>query len=341
MDKACALEAEMPPKIRVSLASAVLLGLTEGVINTKPTTLYLLTYRTAKCVANCSFCSQARSSTSKADRLSRVSWPVFSTPQVIKHLKNTNTADIKRVCIQAMNYPDVFQDLLGLVQRLHTEAQIPISISCQPLTREQIIKLKDAGVDRVGIPLDVPTKELFEEVKGEAIGGPYVWEKSLEALRIGVQVLGRGKVSTHFIVGLGESDKELLTMVQKIVDMGVYPALFTFTPLPGTRLEGKVQPLVDRYRCIQLARYMIVSGQARCENIVFDEHGCIKKFNVNEFLVREMVKIGVPFMTSGCPGCNRPFYNERAGGPLYNYPRCLSQEEINEVEMNILRYING
>ena len=25
-------------------------------------------------------------------------------------------------------------------------------------------------------------------------------------------------------------------------------------------------------------------------------------------------------LTSGCPGCNRPFYNERPRGPIYNYP---------------------
>jgi biotin synthase-related radical SAM superfamily protein len=35
------------------------------------------------------------------------------------------------------------------------------------------------------------------------------------------------------------------------------------------------------------------------------------------------------FRTSGCPGCNRPFYNERATGPIYNYPRELREEEYN------------
>ncbi|HDI74230.1 MAG TPA: hypothetical protein ENF57_04430 [Candidatus Korarchaeota archaeon] len=26
------------------------------------------------------------------------------------------------------------------------------------------------------------------------------------------------------------------------------------------------------------------------------------------------------FLTSGCPSCNRPFYNERPRGPIYNFP---------------------
>jgi biotin synthase len=37
---------------------------------------------------------------------------------------------------------------------------------------------------------------------------------------------------------------------------------------------------------------------------------------------------GEPFQTSGCPDCNRPFYNEQPGGPLYNYPRPLMAGEV-------------
>ncbi|MEA1905235.1 MAG: radical SAM protein, partial [Candidatus Hadarchaeota archaeon] len=43
------------------------------------------------------------------------------------------------------------------------------------------------------------------------------------------------------------------------------------------------------------------------------------------------VNSGEPFRTSGCPGCNRPFYNESPRGPIYNYPKKLSPEEIDMV----------
>ncbi|MCW3977503.1 MAG: radical SAM protein, partial [Candidatus Bathyarchaeota archaeon] len=36
--------------------------------------------------------------------------------------------------------------------------------------------------------------------------------------------------------------------------------------------------------------------------------------------------------TSGCPGCNRPYYNERPGGPLYNYPRQPLPDEIRAIK---------
>jgi len=31
---------------------------------------------------------------------------------------------------------------------------------------------------------------------------------------------------------------------------------------------------------------------------------------------------------TGCDGCNRPYYNERPRGPMYNYPRPLNKKEV-------------
>ncbi len=51
----------------------------------------------------------------------------------------------------------------------------------------------------------------------------------------------------------------------------------------------------------------------------------------------ELPADGEPFRTSGCPDCNRPFYNEPPGGPLFNYPRPLTRAEadraVQEMEM--------
>jgi biotin synthase len=43
--------------------------------------------------------------------------------------------------------------------------------------------------------------------------------------------------------------------------------------------------------------------------------------------VSQYLADGDAFRTSGCPDCNRPFYNERPGGPMYNYARPLTLEE--------------
>src|SRR5690554_5658811 len=92
------------------------MGLLEGKLDVDPSTAYIMTYKAGKCTANCGFCPQAKNSQSKAELLSRVSWPVFSTQTVVGQIKNTfNAGKIGRVCIQALNYPTVFEDLTALV----------------------------------------------------------------------------------------------------------------------------------------------------------------------------------------------------------------------------------
>ncbi|RLI44233.1 radical SAM protein [Candidatus Bathyarchaeota archaeon] len=325
-----------PEKIRVSIGSAIVLGLTQGTLDAKPTTIYLLTYQPSKCHANCGFCPQAKTSKGRADLLSRVSWPPFPTEQVLHGIAQAaKRGEMKRVCIQALNYPTVFNDLLSLTKEIRLRTKIPLSISCQPLSRKQMKVLAEAGVDRVSIALDAATEELFNAVKGTSANGPYTWKKQLKALREAVQTFGRGSVTTHLIAGLGENEKELIQIIQWCVDNGIYPSLFAFTPIPGTALENHPQPSLSYYRRIQIAHFLIIQGKTRYENMRFNKENRLIDFGVPEEHVRNVIRTGRPFLTSGCPGCNRPYYNERPGGPLYNYPRQPLPEEIVEIEKQI------
>lgn len=319
---------EPPKNIRVSTGSAIVLGLLKGKLDAAPTTAYLMTYREGKCTANCGFCPQAKKSHGKADMLSRVSWPVFPTENVLNGIEKTaKNKQIMRVCLQALNYPEVFTDLTALTMAIHRKADVKISISCQPLNSENIRLLAEAGVERIGIPLDAATKDLFDKVKGLSAGGPYNWKTQFKLLDEAISVFGKGKVSTHLIVGLGETEQEMTEIIQRCVDMGVLPALFAFTPIAGTILENKPQPSVEAYRRIQIARYLIVNRIVRFEDMRFDEGGYIADFGVNKQILLETVQKSEPFLTSGCPNCNRPYYNEKPSGPIYNYPKHLTEKE--------------
>jgi biotin synthase-related radical SAM superfamily protein len=329
-------ESGLPQRVRVSVGSAIVLGLLEGKLDAEPTTAYLMTYKTGKCTANCGFCPQARSSLSKAELLSRVSWPVFPLNSVLRSIGSTvNGKRVKRVCIQALNYPDVFVHLVALVNAVKQYVDAPVSVSCQPLNSENIRRLAAAGVERIGIALDAATEKLFDEVKGSVAGGPYQWASQFRQLREAVEVFGKGNVSTHLIIGLGETEKEAVRIVQQCVDMHVLPALFAFTPVRGTGLENKPQPAIGLYRRVQLARYLIVNGATRYESMRFDAFGRIVDFSVKNGVLTRAVEAGQPFLTSGCLDCNRPFYNEKPGGPIYNYPRSMRPEEVAAVRQQL------
>jgi len=323
----------IPENIRVSIGSAMVLGLLRGKLDAKPTTIYLLTCRNEKCSANCGFCPQARDSKGRADMLSRVTWPTFMTRKVVDGIERTvGGGAIKRVCIQSLNYPEVFDEVLLLVREIKSRVTVPISVSCQPLNPEKMRTLAYAGVNRISIALDAATEKIFDRVKGQNIGGPYRWERQREALNEAVKVFGEGSVSTHLIVGLGETEKEICQTIQWCVDSGVYPGLFAFTPIPGTALEDNPQPSLSSYRRAQVAHWLLNHRKTRFEKMAFDSNNCITNFGISKERLLEVIDTGEPFLTSGCPGCNRPYYNERPGGPLYNYPRQLRPEEIEKAK---------
>ena len=326
-------------KVRVSIGSSIVIGLQKGHVDAKPTTAYLLTYRRGRCTANCGFCSQAKSSGSRADMLSRVTWPVFEVERVSANLANSaRKGEIERVCIQALNYPGVLADILALIERIKSHgAQLPISVSCQPLTKGEMIKLHEAGVERIGIALDAATREVFDHVKGSSADGPYSWCDHRQALLQAVKIFGEGNVSTHLIVGLGEKEEDMIRTIQWCVDTSVHPALFSFTPIPGTILEHSHPPEIGQYRRIQLARHLVIRGRTRFERMVFDKEGHIIGFGVSEEELENYSRSGKPFLTSGCPSCNRPYYNEKPSGPLYNFPAKPTTFEVETILKQLKR----
>ncbi|MGC8849974.1 MAG: radical SAM protein, partial [Candidatus Bathyarchaeia archaeon] len=119
--------------IRLSIGSAVKLGLLRGRMDADPTTLYMMTYTKGGCVANCAFCSQARSSKAPALMLSRVTWPLFPLEEVLARIRCEDfEKSFRRICIQALNYPKVLSDLLHIIKCIRAVSDMPISVSCQP-----------------------------------------------------------------------------------------------------------------------------------------------------------------------------------------------------------------
>lgn len=316
----------VPEKIRVSIGTASVLGLAEYRLDAKPTTAYLMTYTEGSCIANCAFCPQARESPSDKSLLSRVLWPVYSTEKVLERLSKPMDDILTRICIQAINYPGFFDDVLDFLQAFRGATDLPVSLDTSPLSMDELVRLREAGLDRISIPLDAATPEVFDMVKGKSAGGPYSWERHLNALNEAVGVFGVGRVYSNLIVGLGETEEEAVRLIQRLDDMGVGAVLFAFTPIKGTALAEKPQPPLENYRRIQLARYMIEQGHVGFEVMEFEGKRLID-LGADDGVLQEALMSGEAFRTSGCPGCNRPYYNERPSGPFYNYPRELTGEE--------------
>jgi biotin synthase len=235
----------------------------------------------------------------------------------------------KRVCIQVLNSPNIIDDVEEIINQLRDATQIPISISMHPLTTEEMRRLHSAGASSIGIALDACTEPLFNKIKGEERGSSYRWHSHIEALSNAIKVFGEGNVATHLIVGLGESEVEIVDFLKKMESLKVRVGLFAFTNIRGTAMEDWSQPDVSTYRRVQVVHYLLNSEILSHDQIKVDQSGVIQ-LDVSSSRLKEILSSGAAFLTSGCKDCNRPYYNERPSGPLYNYPRPLTLEEAEE-----------
>jgi biotin synthase len=325
--------------VRVSLGSADSLGLTKSWTLTKSSTAYLLTHYENRCLGKCAFCSQGRASKSQNNMLSRIIWPLFKLDIVSDRISKAEiNHNIKRICIQAMNYPEAFKNSLDIIKKIKVKSNLPISLSFQPINTSQIKKLAKI-IDRISIPIDATNEDIFERTKGRLIGGPYEWKKQINLLKKATKIFGKGKVTTHFIVGLGESDSEIIKMIEWADNLGIFPSLFAFTPIKGTPLENLEQPPLPRYRVIQLAHSLITRNKMKIKNMEFDSMGRLHSFGISIAGLKKIIYSGEPFRTHGCPYCDRPYYNERVVGPFYNYPKLPTEEDINLIEEQIGNYL--
>jgi biotin synthase len=312
-------------KVNVSIGTAVVLGLANVPMAAAPTTAYLMLG--GRCLMNCTFCAQARESVSSALNLSRVTWPKYDLDIVVDRLLAVaDRGELRRVCLQVTVTADAYAQSLAILRTVKSCCNLPFDISILPQNLDQVRDLVAAGADHIGFGLDAACERVFRQVKGGH------WQRNLNLIEATAGTFP-GRAALHLIVGLGETEEEMVERMQWAHDRGVTVGLFAFTPVRGTHETDRPPPPLATYRRMQAARWLVVHDQGRFETMVFDAQGRLHCLN------GPMPATGEPFRTSGCPDCNRPFYNEQPGGPLYNYPRPLTAEEavgaIEEMEIDV------
>lgn len=306
-------------KVGVSAGTAAVVGLQPIRQADAPTTAYLMVGE--RCAHDCTFCTQARSSTAPSHFLSRVAWPRYPLEQTVGAIAHGFVrGDIVRCCLQVTRFPGCLQETLGLVQQLRSITSIPICVCIVLSSLDDISSLLQCGVERVTLALDAACERVYARTKG------HDWRSRLDLLRRAAQLFP-GRIGTHLIAGLGETEQEMSTILQDMVDRRVTVGLFSFTPVAGTPWGRRLPPRLSAYRRIQAARFLLTTEACRVRDFCFLPGGQIASYGISPQRLRTLLSDGRAFQTAGCSGCNRPYYNERPGRVMYNYPRPLSAEE--------------
>lgn len=310
-------------KIGVSALTASILGLKKIKTNAKSFQAYFMVG--TKCMNSCAFCAQSQKSAGNNELLSRVSWPSFDIDIVIKSLQNNNI--IKKGCFQVVGVHNYFNNFIEILSRFNKSLNIPFGASIDVYDMEQIDTLFRNNLINLGIAIDAASYELYNKIKRKNISFDKIVNLAIEASK-----KYPSKITAHIIVGLGESDFDLIKLFTLLKNNKVNIALFAFTPIKGTEIEYFPKVELKRYRQIQFLRQYIYSlddseVEDFTKNINFTKTMMIDSFSKKAFKdsnrYKNIIKIlneGDYLKTSGCNLCNRPYYNdEPLEKDLYNF----------------------
>jgi biotin synthase len=330
-----------PDYVRISMAAAIELGLKPGRISRCTCgCINLLQNYPEGCYANCTYCGLARErpGVPEDNTFIRVAWPLYPTDLVAEKIaaKEVN-GGVGRVCIAQVQDHRAYDDLVDMTERLHRAApEVPLSalVSATTLNEERLYRIQEAGADIIGVGLDAASEEVFHESRGRGTGGPHTWDYHWQIVRAARRIYGPLKVNCHIIVGLGETDRDLVNLFYQLHAEQIAGYLFSFNPEPGTVMQDVSRAPMHRLRRIQLVKYLIEQYNLPREALEFDEWEAIVRIDAPEAIIQTAVNSGLPFMTNGCPdragnlACNRPYGSYRPGEEYRDYPFLPNTDDL-------------
>ena len=338
---------QSPDYVKISHATAMSLGLMRGRMYRGAVNrcANLLVHYPEGCSAGCAYCglSKKRSGTYADKSFIHVAWPVYPMGEIVNSI-NDSPPYVRRVCISMITNGKCRSHTIEIARILSNKTGLPVSVLVAPtiIKKDDLIAMKEAGVDKVGVAVDLATPELFERYRGKQVSGPHKWSKYWDILGESVEIFGKYNTGAHLMVGMGETERQMSEVISKLWGMGVMSHLFSFFAEKGSELTDRPQPPWPVYLRIQMARYLIEEGLISLSDIVFDETGRITDFGLGPVKLQQIIKKGTPFMTTGCidkngqVACNRPFGNCLPDVRQWNYPYHPDEEEIDLIRANIL-----
>lgn len=341
-----------PEYVQMSTAAAITLGLIPGRMHRTACThcLNLLVTYPEGCRANCAYCGLARhreEARDYADRnFIRVDWPTACYDEVIARVRaGGDRGQFQRMCISMITHPQSNDDTLVLLEKWRREVPaVPVSILSNPTTLEKadLVRMRDMGADIFTVALDAVTPEIFARTRGKGVDSPHRYGKYWQVIEWAAEIYGPERFGAHLICGMGETEREMLEVCQKVKDMGGHNHMFAFFPERGSLMED--WPACDRgqWRRVQLARFIIDYAGGKLADMAFDEHGRVVDFALPQEQLEALIDSGKPFRTSGCPGtedeavsaCNRPF-GDSSPTDVLSFPFALARKDVVRVRQQL------
>ena len=214
--------------------------------------------RSGNCSQNCAYCAQSAVSKASIKKFALVSSEKSAADGDLARQKH-----LARHCfgLSGIRLSDAEIDAFANeIKKQKTVAPTPICCSIGFLTREQALKLKNAGVDRINHNLN--TSERFYP----HICTTHTYKERIENIKM-LQDIGF-EICCGGIIGLGEDKSDIVDMLFSIKEINPQAVPINFLiPVKGTPLENAPTAHLTAEYCLKvlcLTRLLLPASDIRC-----------------------------------------------------------------------------
>ena len=195
---------------------------------------------------------------------------IKDSAKVLQMVEEANaTSELKAISLTsgvAVSPEKEVKRAADIIKQLAREYDLPIGVSVYP-TKDSSEELYSAGACEVKYNVETMDPELFRRFCPD-LSLPAV----LDALDSAVNIFGRNRVSSNFIIGLGESDEAVRKGVERLTGRCIIPILRPISPHPLRnnvrninrpdaarllKLGGMLRDVLDRQSlCVDKSRTM-------------------------------------------------------------------------------------
>ena len=238
-----------------------------------PEQMFFSLYR--KCIRGCKFCPLTYKNENKH----------HSLDDIFGRIKSDGIP--KSIGITSSNPPnlstrDIADELCFITSKVRhlLGDSVPIGVSMNSPSYYDLKNLKLAGVNEVRLNIETPNEDLSKMIMPKK-----TLTDIYKSIEMACNIFGRGKVSSNIIIGLGETDTDIINSVEHLAEMGAVATLYPydtispnvktldFTRPPETRIynlalihkeilqKHKLNPLELKTMCCECAASHIFPGK--------------------------------------------------------------------------------
>ncbi|MDQ8160380.1 MAG: biotin synthase BioB [Gemmatimonadota bacterium] len=216
---------------------------------------FLLNAQSGLCPEDCGYCSQSKISTAEIEK-----YPMMAQEKIMEAADRAAQLKAGTLCMVISGRAPgetVFNKVLDAVRAVRAKHDLKVCACLGLLNQEQVLRLKEAGVETVNHNLNT-SANFTPEVVGTHTFGDRV--NTVEAVKAaGMKTCSGG------ILGMGESDDDVIDLALSLRELEVKSVPVNFLiPVPGTSFAGIRE--LDPRRCLRilsLYRFLLPTQEIR------------------------------------------------------------------------------